>query len=668
MARRCLVISAFLPRADDAGHRKRTFESCQLLSDCGYELTLLHLTFEGDWYWRRQAVDHAELSLCGITQYHELHVEQVVGMTPKSSTGLHQLDEWCSDELLSYLCNHLKHTFYDVVIVHNVWLSKVFDLLDRRTVCVIETHDLFSGRVEQFKCIDAKPDFFTCSEQDEIFGLNRANIVIAIKEADAEWMKNSGVVAEVVTITPRPEPKLFEDKVDYLHSDKVTFGFVGSAHPFNVHALNSFLSTLERKLLLNPVALEVMIAGNVCDKISMDQFPFATKLGFVPSLPRFYNSVDFVFTPLDFGSGLKLKVAESIDFGIPVIATEHSAAGVSLDKSLIVKNATQLADRLVEIAGTRPLYDQFLTKIDESRRASAEAYTQSKADFEKVLAKTSKSFLLDYPELLLDRDHPLFSATTALLRLLSGQGRVWVLAFGDEIEPLKRVLAKMPASVELFVMKRPARDSELLGTVHLDAQDQKVMSTAIFLTSIRNNRAPIARAEFYDNFAESNEFALDVSTSARLTNLRTTEAFSLPFYNDSTQWEPAIARPCIPDLSRTTLLLRLSDQHELTLNTYVECFYPTYELLVFENDQALTKLILKWIREDMLGGCLFIQIGASKLVTIICQYLKVFGYQILLFTKLPVPHNNSSRYLTSNALVEHDLQSIALGRLVKEAL
>jgi hypothetical protein len=70
----------------------------------------------------------------------------------------------------------------------------------------------------------------------------------------------------------------------------------------------------------------------------------------------------------------------------------------------------------------------------------------------------------------------------------------------------------------------------------------------------------------------------------------------------------------------------------------------------------------------MLGGCLFIQIGASKLVTVICQYLKVFGYQIHLFTKLPVPHNNSSRYPTSNAVVEYDLQSIALGRLVKEAL
>jgi glycosyltransferase involved in cell wall biosynthesis len=665
LARSCLVISAFLPRADDAGHRKRTFESCQLLRDFGYELTLLHLTFEGDWYWRRQAVDHAALLSCGITQYLEYHIEQVVGMRPKDSTGLHQVDEWFSDELLSYLCNHFKHTFYDVVIVHNVWLSKVFDLLDMKTVCVIETHDVFSSRVEQFKRIDSQPDFFTCSEQDEIFGLNRANIVIAIKEADAEWMRNFGVTAEVVTVAPRPEPKLVKDKVDYLHPDKVTFGFVGSSHPFNVHGLNSFLSILRHKLLLNPVAVEVKIAGNVCDKIVMDTFPFAQKLGFIPSLTDFYESVDFVFTPLDFGSGLKLKVAESIDFGVPVIATEHSAAGVSLDKSLVVNNATQVADRLVEIAGARQPYGQFLAQIVESRKAGEEAYAQSKAILEKALAKSSKSFLINYPELLLDRGHPFFSVTAALLRLLSGQGRVWVLAFRPEIEVLKRVIARMPASVELFLMKQPAQPSQFIDLVEMDAQDKSVMSTSIFLTSKKNNRVPLARAEFYDNFMEFSEHQPEVSILERLTNLRTNDTFPLPFYNESTRWEPTLTRPCIPNFSRTTLILKLSDSHEQTLNSYIECFYPAYELLVFKDDQALTKLVLKWLRDDMFGGYLFIQAEASKLVIILCQYMKIFGYQIHLFTKLPVTHNGLNHQHTDNVLVEHNLESKALYKLTE---
>jgi hypothetical protein len=86
---------------------------------------------------------------------------------------------------------------------------------------------------------------------------------------------------------------------------------------------------------------------------------------------------------------------------------------------------------------------------------------------------------------------------------------------------------------------------------------------------------------------------------------------------------------------------------------------------MFENDQALTKLILKWIREDMLGGCLFIQIGASKLVMLICQYLKVFGYQIHLITKLPLTHNYSSHHSMSNEMFENDLQSLALHKLIK---
>lgn len=663
MARRCLVISAFLPRADDAGHRKRSFESCQLLSDLGFDLTLLHLAFEGDWYWRRQKVDHAELARCGITEYHELHVEKLVGHLPQDPSGLHRLDEWCSDSLLLDIGNHLKHRYYDVVVVHNVWLSKVFDIFDASTVRVIETHDLFSVRVEQFKKVDAQPDFFTCSKQDEIFGLNRANIVIAIKEADAEWMRNSGVDAQVVTVAPRPATQSVKKKFDYLHADKVTFGFVGSAHLFNIHSLTSFLPLLKSKLLHNPVALELKIAGKVCEKISIDEYPFVKKLGFIPSLTDFYSAVDFIFTPLDFGTGLKLKVAEAIDFGVPVIATAHSAAGVSLDESLIAKNIGDLADRLIEIAADRLPYTQFLEKIVISKKASSSSYEKSYIELHSALFKTSKSFLVDYPELLLDSAHPLFSAVLSLLRLLSGQGRVWVMAFGGEGEVLQRVIAKMPASVELLVINGSSRVTERYVFDSFNDTQQSVIRSAIFLTSQQNTRLPEARAEFYDNFAELRRADFDVPTAERLTDLRNAERVSLPLFNESCSWEPSITRPYAPDFSRTTLLATLSAPLEQVLNTYLERFYPAYEALVFTSDQSLMALCVRWIRENRIGGCVFIQAVASQLVLTFCQYLKFFGYRIQIFKGFPASCDDLLELSNSKLAVEQGLQVAALRRL-----
>ncbi len=663
MARRCLVISAFLPRADDAGHRKRTFESCQLLSDLGFNLTFLHLAFEGDWYWRRQKVDHAELARCGVTEYHELHVEKLVGLLPQDPSGLHRLDEWCSDRLLLDIGNHLKHRYYDVVAVHNVWLSKVFDILDASTVRVIETHDLFSERVEQFKKVDAQPDFFTCSKQDEIFGLNRANIVIAIKEADAEWMRNSGVNAQVVTVAPRPATQSVQKKFDYLHTDKVTFGFVGSAHLFNIHSLTSFLPVLKSKLLHNPVALELKIAGKVCEKISTDEFPFLKKLGFIPSLTDFYSAVDFIFTPLDFGTGLKLKVAEAIDFDVPVIATAHSAAGVSLDESLIAKNIVELADRLIEIAAKRPSYTQFLEKIVISKKASSGSYEKSKVALDSALFKASKSFLVDYPELRLDSAHPLFSAVLSLLRLLSGQGRVWVMAFEAEHEVLQGVISKMPASVELLAIKGSSRPTEHYAFDLFNDTQQAAIRSAIFLTSQQNSRLPEACAEFYDNFAELREADLRMPTAERLTDLRNTERFSLPLFNESCSWEPSITRPCAPDFSRTTLLATLPAPLEQVLTTYLDRFYPAYEALVFTSDQSLMTLCVRWIRENRIGGCVFVQAMASKLVMTFCHYLINFGYRIHVFKGFPAICNASSEYSDSNVVVEQGLQVAALRRL-----
>ena len=70
----------------------------------------------------------------------------------------------------------------------------------------------------------------------------------------------------------------------------------------------------------------MIIAGNVCEGIAEDH-PFATKLGFLDDSAEFYRMVDAVVIPLEFSTGIKIKVAEGLAWNVPVLATRDAFDG-----------------------------------------------------------------------------------------------------------------------------------------------------------------------------------------------------------------------------------------------------------------------------------------------------------------------------------------------------
>jgi len=70
----------------------------------------------------------------------------------------------------------------------------------------------------------------------------------------------------------------------------------------------------------------VIIAGNVCEGIPED-YPFARKLGFLDDSGEFYRAVDAVLIPLEFSTGIKIKVAEALARNVPVLATRDALDG-----------------------------------------------------------------------------------------------------------------------------------------------------------------------------------------------------------------------------------------------------------------------------------------------------------------------------------------------------
>jgi glycosyltransferase involved in cell wall biosynthesis len=81
-------------------------------------------------------------------------------------------------------------------------------------------------------------------------------------------------------------------------------------------------------------------------------------LGFVPDLGGFYDRLRVTVVPIRYGSGVKLKAVEALQFGVPTVATTVGAEGIPVD----VPGLIPVADDPAEFA-------EYVARIHENQEA-----------------------------------------------------------------------------------------------------------------------------------------------------------------------------------------------------------------------------------------------------------------------------------------------------------
>ena len=185
-----LVITPFSPINNNAGHRIRTRETIENLSRVGIiNVDIIYIPFEGEDAY--SFASQAELRFAPFIRdvYHYPFITSI-GAPPENGS-YHSLDEWYDSGLDDFLLRLSRRKRYDLVMVHNVWLSKALAMFGESTIKCIETHDIFWMRGQEFEKIGIKPDFFSPQEKDELYGLNRADLLIAISYVEAQYFSQN---------------------------------------------------------------------------------------------------------------------------------------------------------------------------------------------------------------------------------------------------------------------------------------------------------------------------------------------------------------------------------------------------------------------------------------------------------------------------------------------
>lgn len=443
-SKKALVISPFASHPADAGHRRRVLQTTRLLRDNGYEITFVLFAFELPWYWRFDEKNfHKMCEEWGNVQIYP--APKNVG-TPPINGEFHELDEWWDEGFGHYLSRLFGIKHFDAMVVHNVWLSKAFEYAPKSTIKFLETHDIFYKRGKLYEELGQAIDFYTPNQEGEIFGLDRSDVILTVTDEELELIEP--LVKKPAFTIPTYEPidrNLEKVQSDYLHPKKVTFGMLGSAHIFNILGLQALLDALETKVSNTFAPVEIIIAGDVSGAVNT-RLPIK-KLGYIEDETDFFNQVDFVIAPLFQGTGFKVKVADAVIYGKPILAATHAAEGTFLSSKCCFDSPEKFAQKLVNIAMNRPSLSGYLKHSTDSSNAMAKKTDFGHSLMLKSIEMGQANFLIDLSNLSIDDDLAAIVAYGSYLKPFSSIGRVYVSVNDDLLGLFKKSM--MPGTVVL---------------------------------------------------------------------------------------------------------------------------------------------------------------------------------------------------------------------------
>ena len=321
-ALRALVVAPTPTWPLNYGNRKRIYSVCSKLQSLGFEIHYVHYASEGDWrdyipIETRKRMDEQWDIVDHVWPSKPLHD------WPKEGDD-HRIDEWWDWALE----NHLSKTFasreYDVCIVNYTWLSKALELAPEKTYKVLDTHDKFSGRRELLASQGIGKEFFHTTEDQEVIALDRADLVWAIKEEEEADFKMMGTKAKVSTLLHIDDRR---EAFSPSTEEGIKFGFIGANNNINRVNILRFIERATPIFRKYCAPLTVEIAGSICNEIEVQDNPFFKAVGYVDSIDQFYDGIHAAIIPMEFSTGLKIKVAEALSHTKPMFAHKHAMEG-----------------------------------------------------------------------------------------------------------------------------------------------------------------------------------------------------------------------------------------------------------------------------------------------------------------------------------------------------
>lgn len=269
----------------------------------------------------RGALKRGLLAL-GLGSMLGLAAEPEASDVPISATDLYAWDRPPDPYEVAFFGRAIARLRPDAVLANYCWLNPIFQQVAAPCLKISLTHDLrhlmstlVDGRIVSQECA-------LMSREAETAYLREADLVVAIREDDAEAFRRLLPEKAVLTVSPA-----FAAVPCNLEPMPYRCLFVAAANEANQEGITWFLREVWPQVRAAQPAAELHVCGTICERISVGE-PAVLLRGFVESLDAVYEEAAVVIVPLLRGSGVKIKLMEALAHGKACVATPIGVEGV----------------------------------------------------------------------------------------------------------------------------------------------------------------------------------------------------------------------------------------------------------------------------------------------------------------------------------------------------
>lgn len=275
---------------------------------------------------------------------------------------------WYSKILISHIIKLTQKNHYDLIQVEFSQLLYLVKYLPKDIKKVFTAHDISSisfyrriseGNPSIFKKIIRYFLFLQIYFYEKLY-LPKFDTIIAVSEKDQQTIKKYLPNKKILCLSNGI------DKISFLKKEKSSFlslGYIGSFdHTPNFNAVKYFFSEIAPLLEEEKIDYRFYLAGNNSSDFVKSTFsnPNLINLGQVAETKDFYQKIDCLITPIFSGSGSRIKILETLSFGVPVISSPIGAEGIKINSPYL------------QIAKTPKDYLGCLKKLPESESSDLE--------------------------------------------------------------------------------------------------------------------------------------------------------------------------------------------------------------------------------------------------------------------------------------------------------
>jgi len=232
------------------------------------------------------------------------------------------------------------------------WLDTVVRNAPRAKLIydTVDLHALRMSRKAELDDSDATVDEAQLMWVKECAAIQAADVTFVVSEYERDWLQEVLPLAEVRIVSNIHAPVVTEPELDGRR-DIVFIG--GYMHPPNVDAAHwaatEIMPLVRREV---PDATLHLLGSFLPPELEALRGPGVDPVGWADDLAPWYRAARVVMAPLRYGAGVKGKVAEAIEHGVPVVGTGVAFEAMGLEHGthvLCSDTAEGLAGHLVAV-------------------------------------------------------------------------------------------------------------------------------------------------------------------------------------------------------------------------------------------------------------------------------------------------------------------------------